>query len=411
MITLCKAVAQLTAFVGIFVFSWTLHAEDWPQFLGPARNGVYASAVNLQWPKEGPKVLWQMKVGEGFSAPVVADGRLVIFHRVGDRERLDCVEARTGKPIWHYQYLTDYHDDFSRGDGPRATPAVADGRVFTFGPQGMLTCVTNGVKVWAVDTQKRFGAGKGFFGVACSPLVESNTVLMNLGGKGAAVVAFGSEDGKVLWKSGNDEASYSSPVAATINGKRYTLFLTRKFFTALDPTSGKVYFQYPWQPAINASVSAATPLIIGDLVFISASYGAGAAVLKFKESGPEKLWSGDEILSNHYATSVHHDGFLYGFDGRQEQGCNLRCVELKTGKIRWTQDRFGAGTITLAGKDLLVLTEKGELIAAPASPEGFKPTARAQILPYGVRAYPAIADGLFYARSGEKLVCLDLRTN
>ena len=386
-------------------------AEDWPQFLGPARNGLSASSLNLNWPKEGPKVLWQMKVGEGFSAPAIADGRLILFHRVGDKERLDGVEANTGKATWHYEYPTAYQDDFGRGNGPRATPAIADGRVFAFGPAGILTClnITNGTKIWSIDTQKEFGSGKGFFGAVCSPLVEGHAVLMNIGGKGSDIVAFDAGSGKLLWKVGNDEASYSSPVAATINGKRYVLFLTRKFLTALDPTTGKTYFDFPWQPAIHASVSAATPLIIGDLVFISASYGAGAAVLKFKESGPEKIWSGDDILSNHYATSVHQDGFLYGFDGRQEQGCNLRCVELKTGKVRWSLDRFGAGTITLAGKNLLVLTEKGELIAAPASSAEFKPVARAQILPYGVRAYPAIADGFFYARSTEKLVCLDLR--
>jgi len=275
----------------------------------------------------------------------------------------------------------------------------------------MFTCVnfTSGAKVWSIDTQKEFSAGKGFFGAGCSPLIEGRAVLMNIGGKGAGMVAFEAGNGKVLWKAGNDEASYSSPVAATINGKRYVVFLTRKFLTALDPSTGKTYFDFPWQPAIHASVSAATPLVIGDLVFISASYGAGAAVLKFKESGPEKLWSGDDILSNHYATSVHHDGFLFGFDGRQEQGCNLRCVELKTGKVRWSLDRFGAGTVTLAGRDLLVLTEKGELIAGPASPSEFKPVARAQILPYGVRAYPAIVESLFYARSSEKLVCLDLK--
>ena len=387
-------------------------AQDWPQFLGPARDGMYAGAnLNMTWPKEGPAVAWQMKVGEGFSAPVVAGGRLALFHRVGNKERLDCVEARTGKPVWHYEYATDYQDDFSRGDGPRATPAIADGRVFAFGPAGVLTCLnfTNGAKLWSVDTGKEFGASKGFFGMVCSPLVEENSVLMNIGGKSAGIMAFDAASGKVLWKRGSDEASYSSPVAATINGKRYALFVTRKFFTSLDSQNGKVVFEYPWQPAIQASVSAATPLVIGDLVFISASYGAGAVVLKFKESGPEKLWSGDDILSNHYATSVHHDGFLYGFDGRQEQGCNLRCVELKTGKVRWSQDRFGAGTVTLAGDKLLLLTEKGELICAPATPAAFKPIARAQILPYGVRAYPALADGLFYARSGEKLICLDLR--
>ena len=396
----------------VLILCVSASAEDWPQFLGPRRNGESASAINLSWPKEGPAVVWQMKVGEGFSTPVVADGRLIVFHRVGNQERLDCVESRTGKPIWHYEYPTEYQDDFGRGNGPRATPAIADGRVFAFGAAGMLTClnVTNGAKLWAVDTEKELGAGKGFFGMACSPLVEGTALLIDIGGrKGAGIVAFDAASGKVLWKSGSDQASYSSPLAATINGKRYALFLTRNFFTALEPATGKSYFQFPWQPAIQASVSVATPLMIGDLVFISASYGAGAAVLKFKEAGPEKLWSGDDILSNHYATSVHHNGFLYGFDGRQEQGCNFRCVELKTGKIRWSQGRFGAGTVTLVGNHLLILTEKGELICAPATATGFKPISRAQILPFGVRAYPAIADGLFYARSGEKLVCLDLR--
>lgn len=404
--------ASLRATFLISIAAFSALAEDWPQFLGPTRNGVYAGTnLNSRWPKEGPPVVWQMKVGEGFSAPVVADRRLVLFHRVGDKERLDCVEARTGKMVWQHEYPTDYEDAYDRGNGPRATPAIANGRVFAFGPAGMLTCVsfTNGAKLWSVDTQKEFGARQGFFGMACSPLVEGSAVLMNIGGKNAGIVAFDAASGKVLWKSGTDEASYSSPAAASIGGKRYALFLTRNFFSALDPASGKTHFQFPWQPSIHASVSAATPLVIGDLIFISASYGAGAAVLKFKESGPEKVWAADDILSNHYATSAHHDGFLYGFDGRQEQGCNLRCVELKTGKIRWSRDGFGAGTVTLAGNNLLVLTEKGELLLAPASPAAFKPSARAQILPYGVRAYPAIADGLFYARSGEKLVCLDLK--
>lgn len=397
----------------ILLMTVVAHAEDWPQFLGPTRNAVYAGTnISVKWPTEGPRVIWQMKVGEGFAAPVIADARLIVFHRVGAKERIDCVEARTGKAIWQHEYATDYEDDFGRGNGPRATPAIAGERVFTFGPGGILTALslTDGSKLWSIDTQKAFGASKGFFGMACSPLVEGKAVLLNIGGKvGAGIVAFDVASGKALWKANNDEASYSSPVAATITGKRYALFLTRNFFTALDPGSGKMFFAYPWQPTIHASVSAATPLVIGDLVFISASYGAGAALLRFKEAGPEKVWSADDILSNHYATSVHHDGFLYGFDGRQEQGCNLRCVELKTGKVRWSMDRFGAGTVTLAAKHLLVLTEKGELIAAPATSIEFKPVARAQILPFGVRASPAIADGLLYARGPEKLVCLDLK--
>jgi outer membrane protein assembly factor BamB len=232
------------------------------------------------------------------------------------------------------------------------------------------------------------------------------------GHDGAGVVAFDKASGKILWKTTDDEASYSSPIAATINNHRYAFCLTRAGLVAAEPAAGKIFFQFPFRPPIGSSVSAATPLIIGDLVFLSASYGAGAVLLKFKESGPETIWSSDEALSNHYATSVHHNGFLYGIHGRTDPGfeppASLRCIELKTGKVRWEKAAFGAATIILAGDQLLLLTERGELIRIAASPEGFKPNARAQILPNQVRAHPALADGLFYARSKDKLVCLDL---
>ena len=162
---------------------------------------------------------------------------------------------------------------------------------------------------------------------------------------------------------------------------------------------------------MDASVNAATPIVAGDLIFISTSYGRGAAVLRFGESKPEVLWSGDDQLSNHYATGVHHDAYMYGYHGRQEHGCDLRCVELKTGKVMWGVERFGGGTIMVAGNDLLLLTEKGELIKAPADPKQFKPAARAQALGLETRAYPALANGLFLARDKRRLVCLDLRGN
>jgi hypothetical protein len=402
-------------FASVCSFYVPARAGDWPQFLGPTRNGI-SPETNLAsaWPKEGPPTVWQKKVGEGFSGPVVADGKLILFHRLADAEVVECLDVKSGKPLWKSDYATAYRDDFDRGNGPRATPAIADGHVYTFGVEGMLNCwnLTSGEKVWRVDTQKEFGAAKGFFGMSCSPLAEGEAVLLNIGGRdGAGIVAFDRKTGKVLWKTSRDAASYSSPVVAVIGGKRYALFFTRNYLTALEPVTGKTYFEFPWRPQIHASVSAATPLVIDDSVFISASYGAGAALLRFRESGPEKIWSGDDILSNHYATSIHHRGYLYGFDGRQEQGCNLRCVELKTGKVKWSKDRFGAGTIMVVRDQLLILTERGELIRALASPAEFNPSGRAQILPFKVRAYPALADGFFCARSEDKLVCVDLRKN
>ena len=156
-------------------------------------------------------------------------------------------------------------------------------------------------------------------------------------------------------------------------------------------------------------MNAATPLVIGDLIFISAQYGPGAAALKYDGSTLTELWASDDALSNHYATSVYHDGHLYGFHGRQEFGPSFRAVELRTGKVRWSQDNFQAGSVVLAGNRLVILRETGELILAAASPDGFRPLARAQVLPATVRAFPAIADGLLYARNDKTLICLDLR--
>jgi len=386
-------------------------AGDWPQFLGPTRNGVTDDAVAL-WPAGGPAVAWAAKVGQGFSGPVVAGGNLVLFHRVGDEAVVQCMEAASGKVRWAAKYPTDYRDDFGFDEGPRATPAIADGRVYTLGAEGMLCCwnLADGAKVWSVDTRAMFHADKGFFGVACSPLVEGDLVVLNVGGKdGAGVVAFDRRDGHVRWKATNDEAGYASPVAATLGGQRSILSFNREGLVGLDPSNGNVRFKFHWRSRSHASVNAATPLVIGGQVFLSASYGTGAVLLKFSDGKPEPVWSGDDILSNHYATSVHHNGFLYGFDGRQEQTPRLRCVELNTGKIRWTEEEFGAGTLLLAGDRLVILTEKGDLIVAPATPDAFKPAARAKILHSTCRAHAALAGGLFYARDQETLVCIDLR--
>ena len=395
------------------VFALRMCASDWPQFLGPARNGVYTgSDLADSWPKEGPPVLWRKRIGQGFSAPAVYSAKLILFHRLENQEIVECLDAADGKSIWTFEYPTGYRDDFGFDEGPRATPTIADGKVFTFGAEGVLHCLdfNSGKKIWSVNTKSAFQAPKGFFGMACSPLVEGNAVLLNIGGAdGAGIVAFDTAAGKLLWKATEDEASYSSPVAATLNDRRYAFFFNRRGLVALDPSNGKVFFDFPWRPAIHASVSAAAPLVIGDQIFLSASYQTGAILLRVENNRVEKVWSADDALSNHYATSVYHDGFLYGFDGRQESGPNLRCVELKTGKIRWSEDRFGAGTVTLAGQRLLLLKENGELLLAPASPDGFKPIARAQLLPNGVRAYPAVADGHLYARSKDTLICVDLR--
>ena len=390
----------------------TAIAQDWPQILGPTRNGVYSGPpITRTFPKSGPPLVWTREVGAGFAGPAVAAGRLILFHRVGGREVVDALDAATGKTIWTAEYPTAYRDDFGFDEGPRAIPLIDGGRIFTHGADGMLQALdfATGRKLWAVDTRRDFSVAKGYFGAASSPLVDGDRVLLNVGGRNAGIVAFDVATGKAVWTATSDEASYSSPVMADIAGQRTAVFFTRAGLVALDPASGAVRYQHRWRARMAASVNAATPLVIKDQIFLSASYSTGAVLLQVAGGAVKPVWSGDESLSNHYSTSVHRDGYLYGFEGRQEFGQSLRCVELATGKVMWNVDGFGAGTLMIAGDLLIITRESGELVLAPASPKAFQPAARAQLIPGVIRAYPALAAGTFFVRNEHTLAAFSLR--
>ena len=386
---------------------------DWPQLLGPNRDGTADGAMLTQrWLESGPPTPWTKPVGEGFAGPVVVGDRLIVFHRVGNEEIVAALDTSTGESVWSTAYPTSYRDDFGFDEGPRATPTVADGRIFTFGAQGVLQALDleTGERLWSIDTHRRFGVRKGFFGAACAPLVDKGRVMVNVGGRnGTGIVAFDAATGEVLWTATDHGASYSAGVMATIGGIRRALFFTRSGLVDVDPESGRVRAEFPWRSRSGSSVNAATPLVIGERVFISASYGTGAALLEVGAEGFAPVWSSDDALTNHYATSVRYRGYLYGYHGRQEYRPALRAVELATGTVAWSEERFGGGTILVAGDRLLILRENGELILAAASPESFQPLARARILGGTVRAYPALAGGVLYARNDRELVAVDLR--
>ena len=396
----------------VLLASVPLIAADWPQFLGPSRNGVYIGApLSEKWPAAGPRVLWRKQIGQGLSGPVVAAKRLILFHRVDDREIVESFDALTGAPQWRFAYPTTYRDDFGFDEGPRAVPVVADGVVYTYGAEGKLHAIdlSTGKPLWNIDAMRQFEVAKGFFGAAGSPLVEGGKVIANVGGAKAGIVAFDAKSGKVVWTATADAASYSSGVAATILGRRYAVFLTREGLVGLDPVDGQVRFQRPWRARQAASVNAATPIVVGNSIFISAEYGPGAGVLRFDGTKLTEVWLSNDVLSNHYATSVFHEGTLYGFHGRQEFGPVFRAVDLETGKVLWSTGRFGAGSVTLAGNRLVIMRETGELVLAAALPKSFQQIAAAQILPATVRAYPALADGVLYVRNDDALIALDLR--
>ncbi len=397
--------------IALGVVAWTASASDWPQFLGPNRDGTSPETLSPHATTTEPHVLWSRDVGAGFSGPVVVGDRLVLHQRRGAEEILECLDARKGgSPLWKHEYPTEYRDDFGFDEGPRATPTVTAGRVYAFGAEGTLSCVDmrEGKVLWSVPTAKSFRANKGFFGFACSPLVHNGVVMVNVGGaNGAGIVGFDAETGAVRWKASNQAASYSSPILATISGEARAVFFTRQGLVVLDPQSGAVRAEFPWRSRMEASVNAAAPLMQGDRVFLTASYGTGAVLLDLHGGQPVTVWSGDESLSSHYASVVARQGYVYGFHGRQEYGASLRCIEAATGAVKWSFDGLGCGSVTMVGDTLMVLTEGGELVFAPATPDGFRPLGRFQVLGTGTRSFPAFSDGRLYARDTKRLVCLE----
>ena len=370
--------------------------------------------------------MWAREVGAGFAGPAVVGDRLILFHRVNNRpstslgttvslsngrETVEAMDANTGKTIWTFDYPTSYRDDFGFDEGPRAVPVIAGGRVFTHGADGMLHGIDlgSGKMLWSVDTRRVFEAPKGYFGVASSPVVDGTRVLVNVGGTRGGIVAFDAATGKTSWTATSDEPSYSAPIIADIAGQHTGVFFTRTGLVAVDPATGKVLYQYRWRARQAASVNAATPIVAGDRIFLSASYSTGAVLLQVANNSVKPIWSGDESMSNHYSTSVLKDGYLYGFDGRQEFGQTLRCVELATGKVMWNVDGFGAGTLLIAGETLVITRESGELALATASPKAFRFNARAQVIKGVVRAYPALSNGRYYVRNDRQLAAFDLR--
>ena len=390
-------------------------SDDWPQIHGPGRDGKYWGApLNTNWPNTGPPVVWKRKIGEGFSGPVASQGRVILFHRMANEEIIECLEADSGKTIWSYAYPTSYRDSFGFDNGPRATPVVQDGRVYCFGAEGNLHCLNfkSGKVIWSVPVHEQFVVRKGFFGASCSPLVSGVQVIVNVGSRNnAGIVAFDKRDGKFLWKATDHEASYASPVETRLSGQRHTFVFTRRGLVDLNPLTGQVRSEVRWRSRNSASVNAATPLVVGNLVFLSASYRTGANLIRIQDGEWSSIWSSDEVLSNHYATSVHEKGYLYGFHGRQDvpPGPSLRCVELRSGNVQWSQDRFGAGTLLVAARHLLIMHENGDLILADLSHQAFRELQRFRVLSGVVRAYPALSKGRLFVRNEGLLACVDLR--
>lgn len=447
--------------------------EDWPQFLGPRRDGTSAETNLLATiPAGGPAIVWSKTIGTGYAAPSVRAGRLVVFHRENDQEVVESLDARTGKTAWRHNYPTSFQDPYGYNNGPRAAPLLTSNRCYTFGAEGHLTCtdLSTGRRVWERATAKDWRIPAAFFGVAAAPLLEDGKLIVLVGGQPeAGVVALDPETGRTLWESvgkstwdgattlgwpserpyawtGEEmSAGYSSPRAATIQGERHVLCLMRQGLVSLDPARGTVRFKRWFQAPVHESVNAMVPVVDGDRILISSAYyRSGAVLLRVTGGGApvEEVWRFPRRamdpadrdaatgrwrplpLEVHWSTPVVKDGYVYAFSGRNEPDASFRCVELATGKVAWERDErwthgrageqpgvYGRGSLILAEGKLLVLGEGGLLGLFEAAPTAPRERGRWQVpqLSFPCWAAPVLAEGLLYLRDERHVVCVDMR--
>jgi outer membrane protein assembly factor BamB len=395
--------------------SLSCHAADWPQFLGPNRDGSAAVSEKPVDGREEAVTLWKKELGSGFAGPVIVNGQVIVFHREGDEMVTEALKAADGQTVWKHSYTTDYRDSFGFDNGPRAVPAIIDRMVFTHGPEGRVEALklADGSLVWSFDTVKQVGSPQGFFGRACSPLVMDGKVLLNVGGEdGAGIIALDAKDGHLLWKATTHEAGYASGVVMPGDAS-VAAFFTRNGISVLQAADGKVLADERLRAEMEASVNAATPLACGDgRLFFSACYDVGGGIWQWDKAKKvlTNVWNKGDALDCHYSTPVWHDGHLYGFHGRQESGAVLRCVSGADGTVKWEAPMsVPGGTLIRVQEKLLVVTERGELWVVKAEPAKFELLSTTQIMGLRHRSHAAFADGVLFARDSDKMVAVKVK--
>jgi len=409
-----KTSATNTAIVGILlaltVSAVALVAEadhsaaaDWPNWRGPTHDGVSSEKGWLTaWPKEGPKRLWTAEVGFGHAGAAVRAGKVFIMGRDGKQDIVFCFNADTGATVWKHSYPAE---ESSYGRGPRAAPAVDGKAVYTASADGQVFCldVVSGHVIWQKDLHKELDLATPIQNFATAPILEGEVLLLNMGESG---LALDKKTGGVIWKSAG-ESSYSSPVPFTWAGKRRVALFAAGGLAVVDLAGGRLIASYEWKTLQNANC--ADPVIVGDAIFISSGYGRGCALIDLGGGKPTVRWK--KGYECHFGSPVLAGDCLYVLAGSGWLRADLVCVNAKDGALRWKEKDVGSGGLVVADWKLLILSRRGDLILAEASPAAYTEIRRAKVFSKGdCWNGPVLSDGRVYVRNENgTLVCLDLR--
>ena len=396
------------AFLSLASLCFSALADDWPHWRGPQRNGVSAEkGWQVAWPPSGPRPAWKAKVGLGFSSFVVAQGRAFTLGHADGQDTVWCFEAVSGEVLWQHAYPAELGDKFFEG-GTTGTPTVAGDRVFTLSRWGDAFCfeAASGKIVWSKNVQKETGVRIPGWGFSGAPLVHGNLLVLNVGDAG---LALDQATGKIVWQSANKNAGYSSPLPIQRDGQWLALLGNGTGYVAVNLRDGKEAWRVRW--VTEYGVNASDPIVEGDRMFLSTGYGKGGGMFTLGAGEPEASWKTKKLRTQLNA-AVLFKGHLYGVDGDTTEKASLKCLDFATGEEKWAQPGFGSGGIIIADGKLIALSGTGELSVAPATPTGFKPTARAQVLGGKCWSAPVLTNGRIYCRNSRgDVVVLDVRMN
>ena len=419
---------------------------DWPGFLGPNRDSKSPeTGIRTDWATDPPPLIWHLELGEGYAAPSVARGRLFYFTRFRDQARLVAVRSETGEELWRFGYRTDYEDYYGYDGGPRTAPLVDGSRVYAVGADGTLRChrVRDGEVLWERDVHTEYGVQQNFFGVASSPWIEDDLLIVAVGGSpagapnihsgrlkpnGTALVAFDKRTGEERYRLGDDLASYASPVVRDIDGKRLGFHFARSGLIVFDPRDGRELGSFGWRARRLTSVNAANPVVVGTQVLLTESYEKGAVLLEY-DGDPERgatsfspVWQDgprNQAIAAHWNTPVYHEGVVYVSSGEKSPNAELRAVDLLTGEVHWSQPRLARTQLLYVDGHFVVQSEVGDLLLVRATPESYQQVAHLRLqaevdgrtvdlLRYPAWAAPVLAHGVLYVRGKDRLAALEL---